>query len=362
MFQVFFDLPYNKYRGHPHWVPPLRMSERGLLNTRKNPFFEHATMQLFVAYEDGRVQGRIAAIDDRLHNETHPDNLASFGFFEANTEEAARALLGRVEAWARERGRQRVRGPVNPSLNDSAGMLVDAYQSDPQLMMPYNPPEYPGFVEAAGYRKIKDLWAWYLDLTAEGTEMTDNLLALSGRIKQRYGIHIRSIDMSRFNEELKILWEIYCAAWKHNWGFVPPTDREFSHTAAELKQIVDPEFVLCVEIGGAPAACAVAVPDINQVLKGTDGKLFPLGLIRLLRRKAIIDRGRLLLLGVRPQFRHMGVYPLLLTELYRRAKRRHYRSVECSWVLEDNADINQPAAASGMLRHYKTYRLYQKEL
>src|ERR1700704_2845118 len=154
-FRRFIDYAYERNAGDPHWVPPLRLAEHERLTPKKNPFFAHADVELLLAWRDGRVAGRIAAIDDRLHNDTHHDNTAMFGFFEAEDGDAARALLGAVEAWARTRGRARVRGPINPSLNESAGLLVEGFDSDPMLMMPHNPPEYAAYIEAAGYGKIK---------------------------------------------------------------------------------------------------------------------------------------------------------------------------------------------------------------
>jgi hypothetical protein len=163
----FVDYAYDRNAGDPHWVPPLRLAEHERLTPAKNPFFAHADVELFLAWRGDRVAGRIAAIDDRLHNHTHGDNVAMFGFFEADDDDATRALLDTVESWARARGRARVRGPINPSLNESAGLLVDGFDSDPMLMMPHNPREYAGFLESAGYRKVKDLFAWLYDLTGD---------------------------------------------------------------------------------------------------------------------------------------------------------------------------------------------------
>ena len=140
----FIDYAYTRNRHDPHWIPPLRIAERERLTLKKNPFFAHADAELFLAYRDGRVVGRILAIDDRLHQETHNDNTAAFGFFEAEDASAAHVLLQRTESWARERGRASVRGPLNPSLNESAGLLIDGFDTDPMLMMPHNPPEYAG--------------------------------------------------------------------------------------------------------------------------------------------------------------------------------------------------------------------------
>ena len=272
------------------------------------------------------------------------DNIAAFGFFEAEDPEAAQALLQRVEAWARQRGRAHVRGPLNPSLNESAGLLVDGFDTDPMLMMPHNPPEYAGFIEAAGYRKVKDLYAWLYDLDRTIEPAFEKLAA---RVRDRYRIVVRQLDVREFEREIERLRVLYCGAWAHNWGFVPPTADEFRRIGAELKQIFDPRCAICAEIDGRVVACAVAIPDINQALKGTDGRLFPLGIIRLLRRKTIIDQVRLLLLGILPEYRAIGLFPLLICELRRHiVTNPRYRRVEFSWVLEDNRDINQAGRAA----------------
>lgn len=357
-FSRFIDYAYARNADDAHWIPPLRIGERERLNPRKNPFFEHADVQLFLAWRGSEVVGRIGAIDDRLHNETHKDNVAMFGFFEAADGIAARALLAAAESWAAARGRVAVRGPINPSLNDNAGLLVDGFDSDPMVLMPHNPREYAGFIEAAGYRKSKDLYAWLYDLNGAVPEI---VVRLAQRQRERHGIVVRPLNLSEFAREAERLRQLYCAAWERNWGFVPPTEAEFARIASEMKPIFDARCAVCAEAGGRMIACAVAIPDVNQALKGAGGKLFPLGLARLLLRRRFIDQVRLLLLGVDPAYRSAGLYPLLLFALHRQAASGPYKRAEFSWVLEDNRDINQPAEQAGA-RRYRTYRIYQKDL
>jgi hypothetical protein len=357
-FSRFVDYAYDRNASDPHWVPPLRIAERERLTPRKNPFFAHADVELFLAWRGNRIVGRIAAIDDRLHNERHGDNIAMFGFFEADDAAATQALMETVEAWAKDRGRAAMRGPINPSLNESAGLLVDGFDSDPMLMMPHNPREYAAFLEGAGYRKVKDLFAWIYDVAGEPPPV---IAKLAQRLRAREGIVARPLRLSEFTREVERLRTVYCEAWEQNWGFVAPTAAEFRRLATELKPIFDPRCAVCAEVDGRPVACVVAVPDINQALKGTNGRLFPLGLIRLLRRKRYVTQVRLLLLGVSAAYRRHGLYPLLLFELHRQVKDTPYRRMEFSWVLEDNRDINQPAELAGA-RRYKTYRIYQKAL
>jgi GNAT superfamily N-acetyltransferase len=353
----FIDFPYLLYRGHPHWVPPPRLMESARFKPG-HPFFEHADMALFLAWTDGRPVGRIAAIDDRLHNETHRDNLADFGHFEAESEEAAWALLDAAEAWARGRGRARIRGPLNSSLNESAGLLIDAFDVDPMVMMPYNPPEYAGFIERAGYRKAKDLFAWIIDLP--GAIHTERMSRVVAWFKSRHGLTIRSVNLSAFEAEIERFVDVYCRAWAENWGFVKPTTAEARQLASELRYVVDADLVTAAEVDGRLVACAIALPDLNQVFKGTGGRLFPTGLLRLLARKRIVTQVRLLLFGVVPEWRGTGLAAPLVVDLLTRAARRYTRA-ELSWVLEDNDLTNDSIATLGG-RRYKTYRVYEKEL
>jgi GNAT superfamily N-acetyltransferase len=243
-------------------------------------------------------------------------------------------------------------------LNDSVGLLVDAFDQDPYVLMPYNPPEYPRFIEAAGYVKAKDLLAWDIDATAP---IGGRVRRVSERLAARLGVSLRSVDMTKagFDRDLQHLNAIYRAAWTDNWGFVAPTEAEIRQFAIELKPALDPEMVLFAEIDGHVAGCAVAVPDLNQVLKRMNGRLFPFGLVHFLRRKSIVNRTRVLLLGVLPAFRRRGLYPLLIAELQRRAVAQGYQRAELSWTLEDNDAVNAGIVAAGGHRH-KTYRLYEK--
>jgi len=356
-FRRFIDYMYERNAADPHWVPPLRISEHERLTPKKNPFFAHADVDLLMAWRGGRAVGRIAAIDDRRHNETHGDNAAMFGFFEAEDAEAAHALLGAVEAWARTRGRARVRGPLNPSLNESAGLLIEGFDADPMVMMPHNPPEYASFIESAGYAKVKDLFAWLYEFA----EMPPAFLKYAARARRSKSMTIRPFKLSEFTKEVERLRTIYCAAWARNWGFVAPTEAEFRRIAAELKPIFDARAAVCAEVDGRTIACLVAVPDINQALKGTSGRLLSMAVPRILLRKRYVSQVRLLLLGIDEGYRRSGLFPLLLAEWHRQLLGTEIRRAEFSWVLEDNAAINRPAELSGA-RRYKTYRIYEKAL
>ena len=354
----FIRYPFERYRDDPHWVPPLLLTERQKFDPKRNPFYEHARVKLSLAEHNGEVVGRIAAIDDDNHNRTHGDNLVFFGFFETNDQAVAEALLSHVEDWGRQLGRNAVRGPANPSMNDGAGFQIDAFDTDPYVMMPYNPPEYPSYVEDVGYHKIKDLYAWLFE---RDQGMGEKIKRLAKRVRARYEPVTRPVDFKRFDEELALVKKLYNEAWEENWGFVRYTEAEFDHLASELKYIVDPELARFVELEGQVVGMGICIPDINQVLKRMRGRLLPFGFITFLRRSTVIDRLRLAILGLLPEYRNKGLETVLVDELYGPAIAKGYQRCECSWVLEDNRAMNRALAVSGATL-YKTYRIYQKEL
>jgi len=358
LVDAFVELPYTMYANDRRWVPPLRRDERRRLSKRTNPFLDHADMELWVALAGGVACGRIAAIEDRAHNEFHRERTGWFGFFEARDRTMARALLEQVEGWSATRRLSAVRGPVNPSLNESAGLLVEGFDDDPSLLMPYNPPEYAEFVERAGYTKAKDLLAWELD---PATPPAPRIERLADRLRRRRDLVVRRLNMKAFDRDLAAMNDIYRSAWHDNWGFVPPTDAEMKQLANDFKPVIDPAVVLFAEIAGRPIACAVALPDLNQVLKRMNGRLFPFGVWHFLKRRSIITRVRVVLLGVLPEYRHLGIYPLLISELHRNAVASGYTRSELSWTLEDNDAVNAGILATGG-RVYKKYRIYEKAL
>lgn len=357
----FVRFPYSFYRGHPHWIPPLRSEELGRLKPEVYPFYDHAVLQLFLALDNGVVSGRIAGIDDSRYNEFHGANRVTFGFFEAISQEVAGELFAAFENWAASRGRTHLLGPLSPSLNDPSGFLVEGFDQDPGLMMPYNPPEYVSYVEQAGFRRAMDLLSWDLDL--RGQKVQRVAAWAEGNLTSPAELIIRPIAMNRLLDELDVFRRIYSAAWENNWGFVPPTAREIKYFSRQLVQIADPELALIAEVKGRPIAIAVGVYDLNQILQGTNGLRSPRFLMRYLRRRSLIDRGRLYLIGVLPEFRgpEWRVLPLLARELYRRALHLKCRRIELGWILENNKSANKAVAWIGG-EHTKTYRIYEKNL
>ena len=351
----FLSFPYRLYRNHPYWVPPLRLDQKELFDLAKHPFHRHGTMHRFLAQRAGRTVGRIAAILDPRHNEFQHENAGFFGFLEMiDDAEVASGLLGAARTWLRQQGAEVIRGPMNPSTNYECGVLVDGFDSCPMVMMTYNHPYYGALIEQAGLCKAKDLVAYYIP-TAEAK--AGRLEALTARADS-LGMRIRRLDRARFDEEVELAWGVYNSAWSRNWGFVPMTREEFFHHAQQMKPILVPELTLIAEIGGRVAGFAVALPDINEALKHIGGRLFPFGLLKLLWYRRGIQRLRVVLLGVREEFRSTPAAAGLYASLIREALRLNYEGAECSWILEDNVLMRRSIEALGGAV-YKTYRIYE---
>jgi hypothetical protein len=247
----FIQLPYDLYRNDAHWVPPLRMAVAELLDKEKHPFYANAETQLYLALKDGRVVGRVAAILDRAHNRFHQESAGFFGFYESiDDAEVALALLSQARAWVKGKGAEFLRGPVNPSTNYECGMLIDGFDSDPMIMMPYNPSYYPALMEKTGLRKAKDLYAYLSNTKVIETGKIDRL---ADRVLASTEVRVRQIDLKNYQADVERVWEVYNSAWEKNWGFIPMSREEFMLMGKEMKMILKPELVLIGEAGpGSP--------------------------------------------------------------------------------------------------------------
>ena len=362
--QRFIDLPYRLHARDPLWVPPLRRDVKTLLSRRKNPFFEHAEAEYFIAERDGETVGRIAAISNRLHNETHEDRVGFFGFFESVDDQAvANALLDAAAGWCRTSGHDVLRGPASFSVNDECGLLVDGFDKPPTLMMPHNPRYYVSLLEGAGFRKAKDLWVYEGGDEQRYVPVPERLARGTELIRQRQGITIRPLNMKDFQGEVERIKELYNAAWEKNWGFVPMTDHEIDHLAEQFKPVVIPEMVPMAEKDGKLIGFGIALPDLNVVFRRhRSGRLFPMILDLLWSLTARrIRRARILLLGVLPEYRGKGVDAMLYHSIWTRSGERRIYWGEAGWILEDNPAMN--AGLEKMtFKVYKTYRLYDRKL
>jgi GNAT superfamily N-acetyltransferase len=352
----FVELPYSLYRGDPHWVPPLRIAVKELLDREKHPFYKDAEAQFFLARQNGRVLGRVAGILNKAHNRFHEEKTGFFGFFESvNDDVVARALLEAARNWVTDRGAQVLRGPANPSSNYEWAMLIDGFDSDPMIMMPYNPPYYPALMDQVGLRKSKDLYAY---LSNSQIVETKKIERVADRVLATTGVAVRPIDMKNFQADVERVWEVYNAAWARNWGFIPMSREEFMLMGKEMKQILKPEMVLIGEVGDRVVGFALCLPDINQALKPAGGRLFPLGLVKILYHQRLIKSARVLCLGVVEEYRTSGLAAGFYATLVRNARKIGIGDCEMSWILEDNVLMNRSLEVMGAKR-YKTYRIYE---
>src|ERR1035437_253421 len=352
----FVELPYSLHRQDPHWVPPLRIAVKELLDRKKHPFYADAEAEFFLALRGGGVGGRVAAVIDKAHNRFHGENAGFFGFFECvNDPAVADALLQRARQWVFERGAKFLRGPVNPSTNYECGMLVEGFESDPMVMMPYNPRYYPALMDQAGLQKAKDLYAY---LSNANTIDMKKIGRVADKVLGTNGVNVRPINMKDFDAEVARVWEVYGAAWAHNWGFIPMSKAEFNLMGKEMKQILKPELVLIGEVEGRVVGFALALPDINQALKPAQGKLIPTGLIKILYYQRLVKSVRVLALGVVEEYRASGLAAGFYATLVRNARKLGYGDCEMSWILEDNVLMNRSLEVMGAKR-YKTYRIYE---
>jgi hypothetical protein len=358
--EQFIRFPWAVYEGDPNWVPPL-ISEMKFILGEENPFFRHAEAAYFLARDSGNVVGRIAAIIDRNHINTHNEQAGFFGFFECLPDPAvACGLLDAAAAWLKERDIEIMRGPVNPSTNDECGFLLEGFDSPPMIMMTYTPQYYLDYMDRCGMEKARDLYA-YISVIKE-VSAGGRLERLASGVKTRVpGITVRPANMKNFRHELEVVKEIYNSAWSHNWGFVPMTDEEIESMAKRLKPLIAPELLIMAEVNGDPAAFFMAVPDYNQVLRRVNGRLGPVGLLKFLWYSRKISDIRVLTMGVKEEYRKKGIEGLLYLESFKSAMRQGYERAEMSWVLEDNVLMQRGCELMGG-KLYKRYRIYEKTL
>lgn len=335
-----------------------------LLNRRKNPFFEHAEAEYFLAERDGRVAGRIAAIANRLHNETHQDRVGFFGFFESeNDPVVAGALFDAAAAWLRGRHFDVMRGPASFSVNDECGLLVEGYDTPPALMMPHNPRYYEGLVEGAGCVAVKNLLVYENGDAKNPPPVPERLARATDLLTRRLGLTVRALRMGEFREEVERVKQLYNAAWERNWGFVPMTDREIDHLAEQFKAVVIPDLVPFIEKDGNVVGFGLALPDLNQALRANRRGRFLPALVRILwaLKTRRINRCRILLLGIDPAYRGKGLDAVLYEWIWAKGTGMGIGWGEAGWILEDNPVMNAGLRKMGF-RVYKTYRLYERSL
>lgn len=364
----FITFPWKVYRDDPYWVPPLISERVEFLNTEENPFFDHATVEYFMAWRGDQIVGTIAAFTNEGYNTFQGVNIGFFGFFEVlDDPEAASALLARAEQWVRDAGHESIMGPAQFSTNEEAFLLVDGFNDAPRALMTYNPPRYMSYLDTAGFEKAKDAWAYKSDLRELVGNMPPKLVRVTEKIKERRKLIIRPMNMKDFDAEVALFKKVYNSSWERNWGFVPLTDPEFDALAKNLKILLDPDLNLFVEYEGEVIGASLTLLDLNQPLRlayprpGTPEVFTLLKLLWHWRVRKQVTWVRVLALGVLPEFRGVGVDALMYLETVKNAVKKGYRMGEGSWILEDNEMMNRTMTMLGS-EVYKTYRMYQKRV
>ncbi|MBM3222530.1 MAG: N-acetyltransferase [Candidatus Tectomicrobia bacterium] len=359
--KAFLRVPWRVYHRDHCWVPPLQIERRAFLNPHKNPFFQHAQVQLFLAQHQGETVGRIAAVINQAHDQFHGERAGFFGLFECLPEaaSAATALLQAATTWVQARGATFLRGPVNFSMNElDCGLLVEGFGAAPVFHSAYNPPYYAEFIEASGFTKCKDLLAFYRHYHPWPSA---RILQLVERLQARRNLTIRPINMHNFRQDIAQVAAIYNDAWSDNWGFVPLTDAEAQHMASALRLAIIPEVALLAELDGEVIGCFITLPDLNQLLQPMRGRLTPWGMLRFLTRRRRLDTVRIAIMGVKKRYRRLGVDLMLYVETWKQAATVGVVRGEAAWILEDNHLMIRALEALGASA-YKRYRLYQKDI
>ena len=359
---AFIALPHRLYAGDPHWIAPLAVEQKRRL-FGANPFFEHAEAEAWLATVSGRPAGRITAQIDRLHEEREGKKVGYFGMLEAEKNDPViDSLLETAETWLRRRGVRAVRGPFNLSINEESGLLVDGFDSSPYMLMGHAPPWMGGALEARNYHKARDLYTYTVNTDFQTPPVMKKLAARTGN-----EVTIRSLDRKRAAEEFETLRDIFNDAWSENWGFVPFTRAEFADLGKTLSFLVPDDQIQIAEVGGRPAAFIVILPNINEASRDLNGRLLPLGWLRLLWRLKAgrIRSGRVPLMGVRKRFQQSRLGPALafmvIDAVRKKVVERGMQTVEMGWVLEDNSAMRNIIETIGG-EQYKIYRVYQKFL
>ncbi|MDD2466080.1 MAG: acyl-CoA N-acyltransferase [Desulfobulbus sp.] len=356
----FIELPWKIYADCPQWVPPLKKEVRQLLDSANHPFWEFSERILFLARRDSQIVGRIAGIIDNHHNEFHGEPMGIWGFFEcADDPEAAAALFAAVETWVRLKGMTFLRGPLNPSINYEAGLLIDGFDTSPALMMTYNPSYYPRLVESCGLSKEKELLSFIID---GNYRLPAWMESLADRLARKKGVNIRPFRLKDPVPELSLVREIFNDCWSGNWGYVPLSDHEIQTIGKSMMEIADPDLAFFIYYGDEPAGVCVFLPDINPLLKRLNGRIGLWGLLKFLlyRREIIGLRG--LLFGIKEKYRQLGFPLLAIRHLYEVARKKgKYSSLELGWTLEDNESINSLLEEAGA-RIHKKYGIYRKSV
>jgi hypothetical protein len=363
--KAFVDLAWRVYENDPAWVPPLKDEVHGLITPGKNPWFEHARAQLWLAERGGEVVGRISAQVDDLVLEHMGPGTGQWGMFEALDGQAAAALVATAEDWLRREGMTRALGPFSLSIWDEPGLEIEGFSEAPTVMMGHHRPDYRTWIEAAGYAKAKDLLTYEVDIANWWDERIARLIEMGERNPR---LKLRQVDKSRFDEEARLILNLLNDAWSDNWGFVPLTESEIAYAGKKLKPIIYNELVWVAEYDGEPVAFMITLPDINELIRDLNGELFPFGWAKLLWRlgKPMTHRARVPLMGVAKRLQNTRLasqLAFMLIEFTRRevVKKFGVHIGEFGWILEDNKGMLSIAELPGARVNHR-YRIYERAL
>jgi hypothetical protein len=357
---TFVNFPWEIYKNDPNWVPPLKMAVKDLLN-QKHPFYKSANVKAWVAEKNGSVVGRIMAIHNHSYNKFEKNQIGHFGFFEAiNDQEVANLLVASATEYLKQVGMTSMQGPMNHGTNYECGLLVERFDDAPQIMMTYNPAYYETLLSNLGFTKAMDLLAYNMK---PDIKLPQVILDIAARTEKKSRITYRNLKLKDWIKELDIMFEIYNSAWEENWGFVPMSKEEFYHTAKDLKSIADPNMIQYAMVDGVEAGFILALPDLNQVFKQIpSGNLSPIAIYKILTAKSRIDRARVIMMGIKKEYRKMGLETLLYNNMHVMFKKNtRIKNIEMSWILETNIEMNKPLIRiSG--EAYKRYRLVHRPI
>jgi hypothetical protein len=359
-WREFIELPYRLHATSKQWIPPVRVERRMFHSRRMNAYFKHAGAQEFLARRGGRVVGRISAQVDAAYDAQHGPGTGMFGFLELEDDsDVMRALLDAAKAWLTERGRTHMIGPMDYTMNDECGVLIEGFDREPMIKQPWHPPYYQQRVEEAGLDKAIDLYMWELEIS-DRAKILPVIFELAEQAQSKHGVTLRHLRRRDLSKNIKgVFGEVYNTAWKRNWGFVPYSDSDLKHYAEELQLVYDRNWFMSAEKDGETIGIAITVPDVNQLLKVMNGKVFPFGWFTFLfRRKKYIDRVRVGFLGVKPEYQHTGTAALFYVEHFDMATVTPQKWGEMGWILETNRAMNRGMEAMGG-RIVKRFRVYE---
>jgi GNAT superfamily N-acetyltransferase len=358
---TFIKLPWRLYRNERNWVPPLLFERRRFFDRRRNPFFEHAEAEYFLAWRDDQPVGRITAHIDRRFNQFQGHDWGMFGFFESEPDqEAASALLATAEAWLRARGRDRMVGPMDFTTNDECGVLIDGHDLLPTILTNWHHRYYPKLIETAGLSKAMDLYMWDLKVR-ERDRVHPAIWRAAAEVESKHGITVRPMRKKDMEAEINRFLEVYNAAWERNWGFVPLSEDEVRRYAKDLKPILDENWAFVAEKDGETLGAALTLPDYNEVLIHLGGRLLPFGWAKALWYRRKIDRVRVFALGVKREWQHTGIAAKFYELHFEAAARTSQTEGETGWILETNKSMNRAMRGMGG-KIVRTYRVYEKIL